>query len=244
MITCHLPLRTKMVRFSELAGLIADAIHNNRELHEWQRCKYWANQELINLARNGSLKLRNPDTLGRLDIDPGTRDLEGVLSYTVMTLDDLKLLLADRHIEVSTGEEFQKLVEELAFEKLESALSTALSSQADQEAPPVAPAVNTASDQEPDIDPATHTKVNRGWVLKKAALIKKYTNQWPKITGDFHSASENGLSKAAKAPGKGDWFESDALDWARQRGKLIEEKQQVPSNSIFNLAGKKHMIDG
>jgi hypothetical protein len=192
MFTCHLPPNTNVVRFSDISILIADAIHKNRDLHEWQRCKYWANQELIDLARNGSIKLRNPDTHGKLDIDPGTRDLEGVLSYTVMTLDDLKLLMADRHIEVSTGEEFQKLVEELAFEKLESALGTALASQADQEAPahaatpatdpPMnAPAGTTASEPDTPTDtvvaasdtPAQSVKKSPKWLIQNIDYIAR-----------------------------------------------------------------------
>lgn len=135
MYICHLPPGTNFVKFPDIPVLIADAIYKNRELHEWQRCKYWANQELTDLARHGLIRLRNPVTLGKLDLDPSIRDFEGVLSYTVMTLDDLKLLMADRHIQVSTGEQFQKLVEELAFVRLDSALSTVLASQADQEAP-------------------------------------------------------------------------------------------------------------
>ena len=81
----------------------------------------------------------------------------------------------------------------------------------------------------------------QGWVMKKAALIKKHENKWKTIKGDFHSASENGLSKAAKSLGHGNWFEGAALDWARQQGKLKEEMQQGPVNSIFDVAGVKYI---
>lgn len=94
------------------------------------------------------------------------------------------------------------------------------------------------------VEPAETKPVNRGWVMKKAALIKKNVHQWPTITGDFHSSSENDLSKVAKAPGHGDWFEDDAINWARQRGKLTEANQQAPANSIFSITGKKHTIEG
>ncbi len=86
--------------------------------------------------------------------------------------------------------------------------------------------------------------VGRGWVMKKAALIKKHATQWPTANRDFRDASENDLSKAAKAPGHGNWFEADALKWAEKRGKLTKEKQQSPTNSIFNLTGTKHTIEG
>ena len=80
--------------------------------------------------------------------------------------------------------------------------------------------------------------------MKKAAMIVKHASQWKTINGDFHSASENGLSKAAKAPGHGEWYEAAALNWADQRGKRTKEDQQVPVNSVFNLAGTKHTTGG
>ena len=86
--------------------------------------------------------------------------------------------------------------------------------------------------------------VNKAWVMKKAALIRKHAAQWEKIDGDFHSASENGLSKAAKAPGHGVWFEAAALNWADQRGKLAKEKEQGSANFATVWKGKKHTIEG
>jgi hypothetical protein len=86
--------------------------------------------------------------------------------------------------------------------------------------------------------------MNRGWVMKKAALIKKHTDQWATIKGDFHSASENGLSKAAKAPGHGEWFEADALKWAEQRGKLKKKEEQGPATIETVWTGRKHALRG
>lgn len=85
--------------------------------------------------------------------------------------------------------------------------------------------------------------VDRGWVMKKAALIEKHVQQWSTINRDFQDASENGLSKAAKATGHGDWFEAAALDWARQRGKLDEPLQQgitTPATPWTGLTRKQH----
>ena len=86
--------------------------------------------------------------------------------------------------------------------------------------------------------------VDKGWVMKKAALINKHIAQWPTINRDFQDASENDLSKAAKAPGHGEWFEAAALNWADQRGKRTKQDQQAPVNSVFNLAGTKHTTGG
>lgn len=63
---------------------------------------------------------------------------------------------------------------------------------------------------------------DRGWVLKRSALIKKHRCQWPTIERDFQDASTNQLSKEAKAPERGNWFEDAALKWAEQRGKLTK----------------------
>lgn len=80
-----------------------------------------------------------------------------------------------------------------------------------------------------------------GWICKKAALIKANATTWPTIEADFNHASENGLSSAAKAPGHGNWFETAALAWAKQRGKITEPNGATPIvNSVFAMAGTVH----
>jgi len=88
------------------------------------------------------------------------------------------------------------------------------------------------------------TRVDRGWVMKKAALIEKLERQWSTINRDFQDASENGLSNAAKAPGHGNWFETDALNWARQRGKLSEATEQQAKTPATLFGGLTHRIKG
>jgi hypothetical protein len=85
---------------------------------------------------------------------------------------------------------------------------------------------------------------DKAMVFKKFALIDKHAHEWATIKSDFHSASENGLSKVAKAPGHGNWFEAAALNWADQRGKRTKEKQQALANAMINLVGKKHTLEG
>lgn len=80
-----------------------------------------------------------------------------------------------------------------------------------------------------------------GWICKKAALVKANATTWPTIEADFNHASENGLSSAAKAPGHGNWFETAALAWAKQRGKITEPNGAAPIvNSVFAMAGTVH----
>lgn len=109
----------------------------------------------------------------------------------------------------------------------------------------LAPAQTPATPEpvEPASEKPTAT-IDRGWVMKKAALIKKHEPEWPTINRDFQDASDNGLSIAAKAPGHGEWFEADALNWARQRGKLNETTgQQAPSRAT-PFSGLTHRIKG
>lgn len=80
--------------------------------------------------------------------------------------------------------------------------------------------------------------------MKKAALIAKHKSQWPTINRDFQDASENNLSRDAKAPGHGEWFEADALNWARQRGKYSEAIEQPIANKATPFGGLTHRIKG
>ena len=86
--------------------------------------------------------------------------------------------------------------------------------------------------------------VEKEWVMKKAALIAKHAGQWPSIERDFQDATDNKLKSAANAPGHGEWFEAAALDWARQRGKLREGKQQGPADLTSVWTSTKHTIKG
>ena len=58
-------------------------------------------------------------------------------------------------------------------------------------------------------------------ILKKSVLILNYKKNWTKIESDFHDSSSNGLSKFAKEPVHGMWNVAKALEWAKQRGRLI-----------------------
>lgn len=104
----------------------------------------------------------------------------------------------------------------------------------------VSPAA-TVTAPEPETYPAIKKE---GYVLKKAALIKKYSGEWPSIDADFNHASENGLTAAAKATGHGDWYESAVLAWADQRGKRTATAAKTAPNSVFNLPGRRHTLDG
>lgn len=93
-------------------------------------------------------------------------------------------------------------------------------------------------------EPSKAEQLDKGWVMKKAALIRKHATSWPTAQRDFQDAAENGLARAAKAPGHGEWFVAAALNWADQRGKRTIEKQQDSANIATVWKGKKHTIEG
>lgn len=92
--------------------------------------------------------------------------------------------------------------------------------------------------------PVYPTIKKEGFLLKRAALVRKYKNSWPEIVSDLNHANENGLSSAAKGTAHGDWFESAALMWAEQRGKFTAKETGIGANSVFNLSGTKHTLKG
>lgn len=61
---------------------------------------------------------------------------------------------------------------------------------------------------------------DRGRRVKRKALINENLYRWPTIERDLKDASTNGLSAIAKADGTSWWWESAALNWAQERGKL------------------------
>lgn len=78
--------------------------------------------------------------------------------------------------------------------------------------------------------------------MKRAALITKHERTWPSIESDLKHADENGLAAAAKADGRGLWFEERALQWARQRGKLTGASAHA-THAAHTPFGRMHDID-
>ena len=112
-----------------------------------------------------------------------------------------------------------------------------------REAPPAQSTVTPAPVVEvPEPMPAIKKE---GYVLKKAAAIKKYSATWPTIVSDLNHANENGLTKAAKAPIHGEWYETGLRAWADSRGKRTVSKPEIEVvSSVFNLPGTKHTLKG
>lgn len=80
--------------------------------------------------------------------------------------------------------------------------------------------------------------------ITKAALITQHKHEWPTIEGDIRGASENGLSKAAKA-GARDWYEDAAMQWARSKNKLIQPASTATLTSVMSsLPSRRHRLEG
>lgn len=83
--------------------------------------------------------------------------------------------------------------------------------------------------------PPAEPEVDRGALIKREALVSKHERAWPTIDRDLKDASENGLSAAAKADAHGMWWESAALTWAKQKGKLRDSRQVGPASPFAGL---------
>ncbi|OGB54332.1 MAG: hypothetical protein A2503_01260 [Burkholderiales bacterium RIFOXYD12_FULL_59_19] len=82
----------------------------------------------------------------------------------------------------------------------------------------------------------------------KAALISAHAHEWPTLKRDIADAAQNGLATAAKAGARG-WSETEALNWARARGKLISAAKPADSvdqamRNMSKLPSKKHTFQG
>jgi len=80
--------------------------------------------------------------------------------------------------------------------------------------------------------------------VNKAALIAQHKHEWPTIEGDIKSASENGLSQAAKA-GARNWYEDDAVQWARSKNRLVQPTNaRTLDNVMGKLPSRTHRLEG
>lgn len=83
---------------------------------------------------------------------------------------------------------------------------------------------------------ASVTYRNRGNVMQKRALIAKYQRTWESIESCFKNAHQNGLHKAAKAPLRGEYFERDAVAWAKEKGNM-KDTRDSKSATLGNVWG-------
>lgn len=108
-----------------------------------------------------------------------------------------------------------------------------------------APAQTAIASEPVGTDGDVNTKpVDRGTVFKRAALIDRHGWQWPTIKRDLQDASGNGLSGVAKASEHGYWFEANALNWARERGKLNETTERTAPTPATPFSGLTHRMKG
>lgn len=83
--------------------------------------------------------------------------------------------------------------------------------------------------------------------MSKAALIDAHKHEWLTIERDIADASTNGLA-AAKAGARA-WWEGQAMEWAKAKGKL--EGAAKPAavlaqtmHSMASIPGRRHTLEG
>lgn len=105
---------------------------------------------------------------------------------------------------------------------------------------------NNPDTQEP---PQPMRKARPRYSVKRSVLIENHLHHWSTIKGDLQDASKNGLAEAAKAKSR-DWYEEEALAWARSRGKLTDavatpaQDLAKTMNSMASLPTRRHVLLG
>lgn len=75
------------------------------------------------------------------------------------------------------------------------------------------------------------------YILKKSALVRELSDEWPTIAEDLQEASRNGLKDEAHAGPHGKWDVEKARAWAASRGKLLKKKEnRLPVTPFTGLA--------
>ena len=90
---------------------------------------------------------------------------------------------------------------------------------------------------------AQNTVTGPKFSMTLRAMIEQHKHDWPTIEVDIKGASDNGLD-AAKAGPRG-WWELEAMEWARSKGKLLSAVKPAAElaqtmNSMASLPGRKY----
>ncbi len=81
-----------------------------------------------------------------------------------------------------------------------------------------------AAEQTPPPDPVQAAPAMPPRAMKRRALIAEYQNEWSSIEDDLREASRNGLDAAKLAQQHGMWNPDVAMEWAKSRGKLAQQR--------------------
>lgn len=80
------------------------------------------------------------------------------------------------------------------------------------------------AEQTPPPEPVQAAPAIQPRALKRAALIAELQGEWPSIKNDLSDASRNGLDAAKLAQQHGMWNPDVAMEWAKSRGKLAQQR--------------------
>lgn len=79
--------------------------------------------------------------------------------------------------------------------------------------------------------------------LQKREMVKRHAARWPTIKTDMQDAAKNGLAAAAKAGERG-WREAAALDWARERSRLLSAPEPGTLDAVMGggFPSRRHTL--
>lgn len=95
---------------------------------------------------------------------------------------------------------------------------------------------------EPVVAPAEAVTVAPKGVQKRE-MVKRHAARWPTIETDMKDAGTNGLAAAAKAGARG-WREAAALDWARERSRLLSAPEPGTLDAVMRgeFQSRRHTL--
>ena len=79
--------------------------------------------------------------------------------------------------------------------------------------------------------------------VRKREMVKRHAARWPAIETDMKDAGKNGLAAAAKAGERG-WREAAALEWARERSRLLSAPEPGTIDAVMGggFPSRRHTL--
>jgi hypothetical protein len=79
--------------------------------------------------------------------------------------------------------------------------------------------------------------------VQKREMVKRHAARWPTIETDMKDAGKNGLAAAAKAGERG-WREAAALEWAREKSRLLSVPEPGTLDAVMGggFPSRRHTL--
>lgn len=79
--------------------------------------------------------------------------------------------------------------------------------------------------------------------VRRREMVKRHIARWPTIETDMKDAGKNGLAAAAKAGERG-WREAAALEWAREKSRLLSAPEPGTLDAVMGggFPSRRHTL--